>query len=485
MHINNSIMKITERYNLGKTQAEVDFIDIDTDRDIQLFIDPFFLSKRKDRWSHEASKTIRSFFEHTLNLIRNKNLDEGKELFDHLHEPNSTCLGLSKGKPQGRGVGDKDTIDIFDNLVKSKAVQTGLIQDIEDNLIFVDGFGKDKLSDMTTNIIRKHLIEYTQAQCKLNKIPLNPNVPSGFFWNRSTLEWEQEYTDMLVVDSKKILLVPKGIVSFCNEYTPQKYYQHFVLNFMQNEHLKLNSALVQKSPTGRKFVTKKSIQKQQPLSKSFLVNFSKRNPDVFTDFKKQLGDKDIESLTNFELSDFNKQKLISNLITKLKQIPSGSNDATLYHKTISGILEVLFYPNLMNPTLEREIHSGRKRIDITFDNAAKQGVFDRLSYTFKLPCPYIMVECKNYSFDPKNPELDQLGGRFSLNRGKVGFLLCRTIDNYSSFLKRCTDTYKDDRGLIIPLTDNDIIKMLENYDNWQSDYIDNYLTNIIREITLT
>src|SRR5882724_7768120 len=138
-------MRISQRFNLNKKQAELDFIDIDTNSDIPLFLDPHFLAHKNDNWSREATRTIRSFFQQMINLVRNSKLDEAKKLFENLHEPNSTCLGLSRGRPQGRGVGKFNTNDIFDNIIKSKAIQTGLIQDLEDNILFVEGFGKDKL----------------------------------------------------------------------------------------------------------------------------------------------------------------------------------------------------------------------------------------------------------------------------------------------------------------------------------------------------
>ncbi|MDH7444801.1 hypothetical protein [Aquimarina sp. 2201CG14-23] len=474
-------MKISNIFNLHKSQAELDFIDIDIQEDTALFLDPFFLGLRNDKWSIEATKTIRSFFQTVLNLLRNNQIDEAKKLFDYLHEPNSTCLGMSVGTPRGRGVGATDTDDIFKSIASSQAMQTGLIEDLEDNILFIEGFGKDKLSDMTTNIIRSHLIEYTQKQCKLHGIVLTANMPSEFYWNRQSAQWEQKMVDSLIANGKKILLVPKGVVSYCKDYVPNKYYQHFVLNFMQNEHLRLNSALIQKRKDGTPFVTKKDLKEKYPFSKDFLADFTNRNPLVLQQFKGQTS---TSSLTNKELTELDIPALIGSLKTKLTSIPPGTASATDYHRTITGIIELIFYPHLIYPDLEREIHDGRKRIDINFDNASETGIFHRLSNNMGIPCQYIMMECKNYSSDPVNPELDQLSGRFSPNRGKVGFLLCRTIDKFDLFIKRCQDTYRDDRGLIIPLSDKDIIQILDNYNNWNSNYIDQFLSDRIREITI-
>jgi len=474
-------MKISQIFNLNKSQGELDFVDIDILKDIPLFIDPFFISLRKDNWSIETSRTIRDFFQKVIDFIRQNNIRDGKELFSHLHEPNTTCLGMSRGIPMGRGVGFGDTNDIFESIVRSRAVQTGLIQDLEDNLLFVEGFGKDKLSDMTTNIITNHLIEYTQKQCNLHNIQLTRDVPSGFYWNRRACQWEQNYTEMLVVNNRRILLVPKGIVSFCNDYTPSRYYNHFVLNFMQNEHIQMNSALVQQRQNGTKFVTKKDLKEINPYSKEFIADFSLRNPNVLPNFKERTKS---NSLNNNDIADINITDLCKSLILDLQDIPPGTDDATKFHRLVTGILELIFYPKLIYPTLENEIHDGRKRIDLTFDNAANEGIFYRLSQNMEMPCQFIMVECKNYSSDIRNPELDQLSGRFSPNRGKVGFLVCRTIDNYDLFLNRCKDTYRDSRGLIIPLIDIDLIELLNNHNEWNSDFIETFLSNRIRNIMM-
>lgn len=148
-------------------------------------------------------------------------------------------------------------------------------------------------------------------------------------------------------------------------------------------------------------------------------------------------------------------------------------------------MELLFYPDLTCPQVEPEIHQGRKRIDITFDNAANSNFFHRLHTTYRTPAQFIFVECKNYSSDPENPELDQLSGRFSINKGKFGFIVCREINDMELFLRRCTDTYEDDRGIIIPLIDEDLINLLTEIKNQNFEAVEDFLSYRFRAVALS
>lgn len=455
-------MKISSIYKIKKKQPELDFVDIDINKDIPLFIDPHFLACRTDAWSQKATKSIRSFFQHLLHLLSEKEYDEARLFFSHLTEPNETCLGLSKGSPKGRSVNKEDIKEIFDNLIKSNALKSGLVEDLEDSLIFVDGVGRDKLSDMTTNIIRNHLITYTQDQAKLWGFPLQSGAQSGFIWDVESLTWKSLYTDVLVVKGRRILLVPKGIVSYCDDYTPEKYHRHFVLNFLQNEHMRLRTSLItrkyRKDGSYSEHVYKKDLIDQvSDGSKEDLRDFTKKHPQVFQKFK-EMRRKPKTSLTDTEINEgISLGEIAGYLVSELESLPLGKAAASQYEHSIAGILELLFYPDLICPQKQVQIHDGRKRIDITFDNAAQSGSFFDFHKVHGIPCQYIMVECKNYSSDPSNPELDQLIGRFSPNRGKVGILVCRSIENMDKFISRCNDAYKDSHGLIIPLTDSDLI----------------------------
>jgi hypothetical protein len=73
----------------------------------------------------------------------------------------------------------------------------------------------------------------------------------------------------------------------------------------------------------------------------------------------------------------------------------------------------------------------------------------------------VFVECKNYTREIANPELDQMIGRFSDNRGRVGLIVCRRFENKALFLQRCRDTAADGNGFIIALDDTDLGHLIE------------------------
>ena len=174
--------------------------------------------------------------------------------------------------------------------------------------------------------------------------------------------------------------------------------------------------------------------------------------------------------------------LADSLARALKAIPGGDTHANVYHTLMVGVLEFIFFPHLTLPRKEQPIHEGRKRIDITMQNGAREGVFWWLRTARKLPCAYVAIECKNYTREVTNPELDQLSGRFSPQRGKVGILCCRQFDDRPRFIQRCKDTLGDDRGLILPLDDERILDMLTLIQYGNRDELDGKLSDWIREV---
>jgi hypothetical protein len=147
-----------------------------------------------------------------------------------------------------------------------------------------------------------------------------------------------------------------------------------------------------------------------------------------------------------------------------------------------GVLEFIFFPQLLCPRKEQEIHDGRKRIDVLMENGARLGIFHRLHSIRRLPCAFVAFECKNYTTDIANPELDQISGRFSPNRGKLGFICCRHFEDRSKFVRRCRDTFKDDRGLIVAVDDATTDSWLALIEDGQRAKLDKSITSVVDEV---
>lgn len=149
------------------------------------------------------------------------------------------------------------------------------------------------------------------------------------------------------------------------------------------------------------------------------------------------------------------------LLARLRRIPPGRNDASEYERAVEALFTALFRPSLTDPVAQHNIHQGRKRVDITYTNVASTGFFRWVGMNFR--AAHVFVECKNYSRDIANPELDQLSSRFSTQRGQLGLLVCRSFDNKDLFLQRCRDTAVDRRGYILALDDDDIAELVDEY----------------------
>ncbi len=479
-------MRISEKLGIHKTCYELDFYDYELGKDTYKFIDPYYISKQEDAFLRECDEYVKTFFNRFLSLLQ-YNETEALDLFKHLGEINEICLGMSTSEPAGRGIGKLNSKTIFDSIKKSAAFSGGLIENIEDVRLFIEGVDKDKISDMVANIIRLPLIEYTKQQCKLYGIQLRTSE-TGYYWNKDTSSWDRGHDEMLIVDDKKYLLFPKNLVSDFKYYSAEEYFRHYILNFLQDENIKHNTSLVRKTydknGAVKKRVYKKDIiediqSRGECLTKDWFANFSMHNPDVLRNFKRSIIDKMSKNQPDqVDSNEFN--QVIDTLISELNNISAGSDNASAYHKLMFSILQMLFYPYIMHPRIENEINDGRKRIDIVFNNVAEEGFFHLLPANYNIPCQLIMVECKNYSKDINNPELDQMAGRFSPNRGRFGIICCRSLDNQSEFVKRERDTVKDGRGWIITLTDDDVIQLLNDKKTGKS--VDEFMLTKFDEI---
>jgi hypothetical protein len=457
-------MKISEYYNLGATQSSLDFVDIDIQNDVKVFVDPTALKLLPSEWGNECVSLIQNYFQTVLDAIHENRGQDAKNILRVLHEPNETHLGLSRNQAKGKALGNILADEVFSSLNTSEAIRSGLLEDLEDTILMIEGIGPDIISDITTNIIRGPLIRYTQNVFKELNIVLNEDVDSGPIWNPNTKEWNQEFVKLPVINNKRILLVPKVIVRRRIEYDQGEYYRHYLLEYLKEVEISANTALVKLLKDGRRIVTKKSLIEKYGTGKSVIVSQTRQYPEILKRYKEAKDRHPEQPLTHEEISEMTgtPQPDWDELLRKVIEKVPGTNDAYEYEVAVEHLLTALLYPSLSYPILQHQIHEGRKRIDIQYTNVAiDKGFFAWLSHNYS--APHVFVECKNYSTDVSNPELDQLSGRFSPSRGQFGIIVCRSFEDKDSFIQRCKDTSIDQRGFILALDDGDLSELVNAY----------------------
>lgn len=463
-------MRVSEHYSLGLTQPSLDFVDVRLNTDVPLFLDPTALHLLDTEWGARCRSLVHSYFSTVLECITNGEHAKAKRLLASLSEPNETHLGLSKRRSRGHGMGSGLADKMWQALTASGAVRTGLITDLEDTALMIEGVASDVISDIVTNIIREPLLEYTIEMCNQYGIPLEMHRTRKL-WNAQEKKWEQKDMLQAVANNNRLMLVPKAIVRKSITYDAGQYYNKYLLEQIQEEDMADGLVRILKNGDERP-PTKKSIKERFTIGENGKINEKEQNRnltperlDVLERYKQEVSENPKPALSHSEIAEQGEtpapdwDKLLEDLVG----VQSGRDEAKKYEKAVQALFDALFYPWLMFPIPQTRLNDGRKIVDITYTNVAQDDFFQWVKSVY--PAGYIFVECKNYTTDVGNPELDQLAGRFSPSRGKVGILISRRIENRELLKQSCRDTADDQRGYIIALDDDDVRALVDAVKN--------------------
>jgi hypothetical protein len=170
------------------------------------------------------------------------------------------------------------------------------------------------------------------------------------------------------------------------------------------------------------------------------------------------------------------------LAQALAKIPPGRVEAQDYQQHVKQMLEVIFRGELRKLQTEVRMIGGIKILDIFASNKSKSGFFYSLKRDHGLVCPRIVIECKNYSEDVGNPEVDQVAGRLGPHFGHVGILAYRSLSKPEQLLQKCRLVFNSDKKLIIPLSDKDFESLLayrkDNLDREIEDHMDDIVNKV-------
>ena len=221
-----------------KGHADIDFVDAHVDGDNHLYIDPERVALTNHPFSEVASEAIGDFFDVLCQTAAERDDASLYRLLSFGHEPNETHLGLSAVRSQGRGTTPEIMLPIVHDMIDSGMFDAGLVTQLSDLHLWTPNFHYDRLSDLTTNIIRSVLVDYTYLQYRNWGLPLpavcHHRAPT---WDTRTHRWVLMDCPHFLSGHFPTVLVPKAFVGRYMLSSPGELLQKYALRYRQQEHL--------------------------------------------------------------------------------------------------------------------------------------------------------------------------------------------------------------------------------------------------------
>ena len=198
-------MFLTKYLDLPMGHRNIDFVDIRTDSDTELFIDPCLIELGLDSRSRYANRLICDFADTLFAEMRSQHW-ENTRLLDDGHEVNAIKLGYGNGR-NGKGKTADGLSDCFYGL---QQLANGIpsISQIQDLSVLVQDFAEDSMSDLLANLLHRVLCNFTQEQ--MGKYGVAADCSQEVrSWDPIHHRWIITQEPCWLCEGHPILLVPK------------------------------------------------------------------------------------------------------------------------------------------------------------------------------------------------------------------------------------------------------------------------------------
>lgn len=209
-------MIFSTEFNIQKSSDDKWFDPI-LSTDTKLFIDPFLVfESENDSFINTHQKTI-DFFNLAFEIASKAKADKSdiryRQLLSMMKFPEveEICLGYASRGTGGSGSGGGFSKMIVDSIFESIKMGITNLDRFEEIGLFNEGFGCDRISDMTATLIKEELVAYTQTICKKHSIPTEKIKISQFHFDTKFKRWIDKTVDLPInpYTKKAVLLVPE------------------------------------------------------------------------------------------------------------------------------------------------------------------------------------------------------------------------------------------------------------------------------------
>lgn len=219
--ISDACIYFTDFFNVAPQVLEnYGAFNVSLINDLPLFIDPFLLFDSEKPEYNALHEDIIQYVKFLRDASADTVLQKG--LVDHwfrFPEVSQNWLGFSKTGNRGSGLGADFAGTLYRNLhlvfkdFGAEAITRG--SHLEKLCLLGDGVGRDHLSDFTANLIKGHLLEYTQTFARNH---IAPNLRRVFAVDKvsfdlTTRRWKRGQYELPAFGTDFVLLTPKDILT--------------------------------------------------------------------------------------------------------------------------------------------------------------------------------------------------------------------------------------------------------------------------------
>jgi hypothetical protein len=434
--------RLNDYYGLLFTQEEVDFAIPFLDEDIPLYLDPFLLWKSPSQMDNSLHATITNSF-NFLGKLYLKNEDKATEILIELSECDEVGLGNSKTK-QGKRIGNKFADLILSSFKNIPQIQEHGFTHFEVLQLLIEDFSKDRVSDISCNLIKSFLIDYTIQQSEKYSIPRDSADIHYFDTNNYKIVSETVSLPINPVTKVPILLTPRRWLRF----VPWISFDDYFINYIS---------------TSQKILQGESIDRVE------ILEYNRKNYDQVQTYieRKQLEQKDCKNDPLFTQIPILSSKRKKDTILKL---PTGKTDNAdkEYEYNLCPLLASMLYPELDFAQPQSRTDSGVLIRDLIFYNNTSSTLLREIFEKYN--SRQLVFELKNVK-ELNTTHINQLNRYLSSEFGSFGVIFTRNQPPKNVF-ENTIDLWSGQRKCILIFDDKDLELMCQVYEDRQRKPID-------------
>jgi hypothetical protein len=273
------MQRLSEFWNLDSRR--LDFVDIDLDDDLPLYVDPLLFWRSPHPEHHAVHAYLLRFFEKSLEHIKAGRADVAKQMC-HFSEPEN-LIGRTESGHSGHGIsrdlGDK----ILNELLYNTDIQEHGLKFLNEFQLMVEGIGPDLISDMTVNIAKRYFVHYTNHQCELYNLRVETTTTRVFIEHENT--WDDTVVELPLhpATGRGFLLTPVEVVRRIVGLDSGEVYQSFLRHILRGRMIETFSAFGKPAR-----ITWKQVKAEYPFSKGFVVKMLHEEPKLRRDYTGSL-----------------------------------------------------------------------------------------------------------------------------------------------------------------------------------------------------